>query len=785
MADGLQKTGVELVAEGQAAFTAAINKATASLNVFERANKLAAAAVNALGEIGIGALRRIGELGVNALVRAGREVLRFGQNALEAAAQGSHFNTTLDNLGNRLLSIIRFNIDPLLDQFDGLVQKSQPAIEGWVAFLSRSFATLGQNALSWGENIAGQLAQGIYDGAQMVLDALIYLGQLITNLLMPGSPPKLLPDLDTWGTEAANVYLEGWTKADFGILASIGSSIEGLLRSQAGRNDTGLIPRILGTREAIAQAVAQAREFGRVTTEALQAIYRAAGTTNPAVQQYLKSAFDLEFANQALKTSQDELNQAQEKYRDLLKPIDQQLASISEAQQQFTEDQEKSRLRLILADPNATAAEKQQALLRLQQIDAERNRRALVAEQATAVDAAQTKVDAAQKAVDAAQAEYDARKANLDLLTEQNRLFQEQASLLDRLAQAAAKAGGGGKGGGGVNPLGIEIPEAIQEKLDALVAKLNILRAAWQLAWALIKASPIFDNIQTSLETLTTFWAENQVLILGATRAAFTAIVAIIVGSLGIITGVVAAALVFLKGLWDGTLLLLQGRWREAFNTIIQATGDALVILRDSIAFALDTYLGLFGTSIAQINQKWVSGLNAMSRTTTSTLQRMSDDFNAGLNGMSRTTTSTLQYISDEFNGKLQGMSNFINAWLNATAALFVAWGIQIANVFLNTDWAALGRAIIDGIVAGLLGAVGNLVSAAVGAATAALGAALGALPGGGGAGSTVAPPASGGYSTGGNSSSVTNNYNYSPSYNGAPVAPQLDFAAMNTWAAS
>lgn len=728
--DGIKKTGVELVAENAAGFIGAINKATGALGVFERANKLAAAAVNALGEIGIGALRRIGELGVNALVRGAREVLRFAQSAVEAAAQNTALSRTLDTLGERLLGILRFNLNPLFDQFNGLVQRTQPALEGWVAFLSKSFATLGQNALTWGENIAGQLAQGIYDGAQMVLDALIYLGQLITNLLMPGSPPKLLPDLDKWGTEAANVYLSAWTKADFSLFSGIGSQIESFLRSSAGRNDTGLIPRILGTREAIAQAVQQARQFGQVTSDALAAIYRAAGTTSPAVQAYLKSAFDLEFANQALKDSQDALNAAQAKYRDLLKPIDQQLASISEAQTQFAEEQEASRLALILKDPNATTAEKQQALLRLQQIDAERSRRALVAEQEQVIDAAQTKVDAAQKAVDAAQAEYDTRKANLDLITEQNRLFQEQASLLDKLAAAAAKAGGGGKAGGGVTPLGIEIPEAIQEKIDAIIAKLNILRAAWQLAWALIKASPIFDNIKLSLETLTTFWEENQVLILGATRAAFTAIVAIIIGSLGIITGVVAASLVFLKGLWDGTLLILRGKWREGFNAIIQATGEALAILGNSIAFALDTYLGLFGTSIAQIRAAFVLGFALLYQFTTGMVERI------------------------------------------------------IAGI-TSVDWGALGRAIIDGIVAGLLSAVGNLVAAAVGAAQSALGAALGALPGGGGSSGTYAPPAANSYSTGGSSNSVTNNYNYSPTYQGAPVSPQLDFSAMNVWAAS
>ena len=51
--------------------------------------------------------------------------------------------------------------------------------------------------------------------------------------LTPGSPPKLLPDLTIWGTGAADAYLEGWTKADFGIMNDLAGKLE---EEQAGES---------------------------------------------------------------------------------------------------------------------------------------------------------------------------------------------------------------------------------------------------------------------------------------------------------------------------------------------------------------------------------------------------------------------------------------------------------------------------------------------------------------------------------------------------------------------
>lgn len=732
---GLEQVGIELVATGANNFASAVGKAVSSLNVFERAGKLAAASLKALDQVITGALRRIGELFVDGLIRAGRELFRFGQRVVEAAAEGTALDKSLDAMGQRLLGITKFNLDPLFTQLDGLLTRAAPAVEGFVNFFTSSLSGIAQDALTYGENISISLANGLWAGANAILDALIDIANMITYWLSPGSPPRLLPDLDTWGTEAANVYLAGWGNADFDVFNTISGTIEALLRSAAPRGDTNLIPTILGTREAIAQAIDQARELGTVTQASLDAIFQAAGATTPAMREYLESTFRLELANDNLSLAQLELNRVTKQYQDLLAPLDAEINAISEAQQQLTEDGRISQLELVANDPNATLAEKQMARLEIERMLAERNRRALLGEAEIAKDAAQEKVDAAQASVDQAQAEYDAKLALIELQTEQNRLIQEQLALLERLAAMTdpaggrgtagpgrTPAGGAGRAGGGIGAIKPEfdltdfIPQELLDKLAELKAAfeatwqriLEVLQPAIDIwnnevvpAWdRLVKAftdslpvlereiskfvafvfsqlgqqlPTIFKNVASSLNTLSEIWEENHVLILGATGAAFSAIFAIILSTMTIISGVIAAVLNAIEFLWSAALKALRGDWRGAWEEIKNGVIENTEIMRATIKTALDGYLSMFGTTVDDIQKRWADGWTGY-------------------------ITKVREAVQD------------------------------IKNAFNSVDWASVGQSIINGIIAGIAGAIGGLVAAAAGAATAALGAARDAL---------------------------------------------------------
>ncbi len=97
------------------------------------------------------------------------------------------------------------------------------------------FIDLASSAIQWGSNIATQLANGIMGGAGAVVDSLSYIGDLVTYWLEPHSPPKLLPNIDTWGRDTAQVWMDGWNDARLptdGLLAYLESELKSIEDAQ-------------------------------------------------------------------------------------------------------------------------------------------------------------------------------------------------------------------------------------------------------------------------------------------------------------------------------------------------------------------------------------------------------------------------------------------------------------------------------------------------------------------------------------------------------------------------
>ena len=77
MADDLERTGVELVAEGGDEFESALNQGAEATGAFESAVGLAAAGMSGGSTIITGALLHIGEIAVDSMMQAGQAVARF------------------------------------------------------------------------------------------------------------------------------------------------------------------------------------------------------------------------------------------------------------------------------------------------------------------------------------------------------------------------------------------------------------------------------------------------------------------------------------------------------------------------------------------------------------------------------------------------------------------------------------------------------------------------------------------------------------------------------------
>jgi hypothetical protein len=76
------------------------------------------------------------------------------------------------------------------DAFASLGPVAQTAVVA-LQMLGDMFTALAGEAVAWGANIIGSLADGMMGAADAVIGILNMIGGMIADLLMPGSPPKL------------------------------------------------------------------------------------------------------------------------------------------------------------------------------------------------------------------------------------------------------------------------------------------------------------------------------------------------------------------------------------------------------------------------------------------------------------------------------------------------------------------------------------------------------------------------------------------------------------------
>jgi len=350
----------------------------------------------------------------------------------------------------------------------------------------------------YGVAFAENYAAGIMASVAFVADAMSAIGETIAYWLEPHSPPNIVPDLDRWGADAMQVYIDGWGNAQFDIFEEIGSLISSQLRSIAEQADSaiprdGLIPMILGTRSAVAEAIEQLQETGEIGEEAYQKIRDAAGPAGETIAGMLELLVEQADATQAVEEAQAAYNAVVEEFtqklgdlksqRDAINesyentPVDKAIAANEEQQRAIRDAEKRAKLQKTINDKSKSEAERRQAQLELERMALEDQRRAeekardealagidaqiaaTETEKEAAVTAAQTKLDEATAAKEAIDAEVAARQSMIAVQQEQNDLVREQVQLLEqmakeaeRAAKAGAKAGGGGAKGGARKP---------------------------------------------------------------------------------------------------------------------------------------------------------------------------------------------------------------------------------------------------------------------------------------------------------------------------------------------
>lgn len=638
----------------------------------------------------------------------------FGGSARAAAQADGGWAMFQDRMGEAA-ETIGAAVLPLLNDLAGFLNsRVAPAVESaaqTIAELVPQIAEVAGDAFEWGANLGNQFAAGLASAVATVVSVLQQLGSTIAYWLAPGSPPNLLPEIDVWGQQTAQVWLDGWGAADLSVIEDLGGQVRDVLQGlvKAGDFDeAGVIPAVLGSERAIANAIASADEFGEVSEDAIRGIIDAAGPAGPKVEGLVRAFFDLRKATADVAREQAELNRITQKYADQIDPLSAEIDTIND-QQQAIDDQLRIRdLQEDIASGKLDELEQQKALLDIQEIQKRAELRGIERNRDAEVGAAEARLSAAEEAQQAAEDRLRDEQAAVESLNHQNDLIGQQLSLLQQMqreAEAAAKAkAGGGGGGGGAGPISLPTPEppdispvtGVLDELETQVADTtNQVETFFAELGATIETAvaPALDVLQplinifedaddpiTGLLDVLSEVSPGFELLRGVVEAALPPIQSIVMSVFGIIGGFISE---------HGATIVtdVTSAWTQ-----IQAIIDGILPPIQSI---VETVLGAIATFLAEHGDEIQA-----------TLQKAWDTIaivvNAALALINATVVPAFQYIasflsahSDEIEQVLGGAWSIISAVID-TALTLIQGIITTVMQVIEGDWTGAWTTIKD-----------------------------------------------------------------------------------------
>jgi TP901 family phage tail tape measure protein len=380
---------------------------------------------------------------------------------------------------------------------------------------------LAWRAFFWGEALISSFAQGMAAAASAIIDVLIDIGNTIAFWLEAFSPPRLLPNIDKWGTATMQAWVDGFAKVDFRIFNQISDRLEGFIRS-LNIADVDVVPEIQDMRKALLQVVKLFSQTGQISQSAIKKVTDSIGKSNAVLKEYVKTFLELENATRAVAEAQEQLNEINERFDDLLKPINKELKEIDDIRQDELDLLRQEELQAIIKDPRAPQRVKELAQLELKQIALKKEKRTLEDARSLELEAANEKLTLAQKEQDALTQKLDLLDAIISAQQKDNELIREQIDLLEQLAKKAKSGAGdfagrpGGIGIGGKDGEGIvegaltEAEQRLKDLLDPPPPKVATLAEKIEFAMRRLteKIREPFEEVIAKIPDLSTAWAD-------------------------------------------------------------------------------------------------------------------------------------------------------------------------------------------------------------------------------------------------------------------------------------
>lgn len=123
------------------------------------------------------------------------------------------FNTVLpvveSFINGFLAQIYRVGPEMMRGMSDGMTASSAVVDQGAQEMGGRA-AQWATDALTWGANVGSQFAIGIMEGFTAAITFVLNtISSILNNWFAPGSPPKIVPDIDKWGAAAGEEFVGG------------------------------------------------------------------------------------------------------------------------------------------------------------------------------------------------------------------------------------------------------------------------------------------------------------------------------------------------------------------------------------------------------------------------------------------------------------------------------------------------------------------------------------------------------------------------------------------------
>src|SRR5262249_13617890 len=102
------------------------------------------------------------------------------------------------------------NLLPDIQQgFDGLIDR--------ISEMGGNLVGIAESAYEWGANIVGAFLDGMMSQLDQVSSVASQIGDELSYWFAPGSPPRVAPKLDVWGSQAGQQFWDGVKNADSAV----------------------------------------------------------------------------------------------------------------------------------------------------------------------------------------------------------------------------------------------------------------------------------------------------------------------------------------------------------------------------------------------------------------------------------------------------------------------------------------------------------------------------------------------------------------------------------------